>query len=370
MAISGRECSGLVRSTHMPLTILNVSYPLATVSDETAGGAEQVLAILDEHLVSRGHQSLVIAPAGSCCRGYLLPVNPVVGKLDHQAKQLARSRHRDAIMMALRKYPIDVVHFHGVDFADYLPDADIPAIVTLHLPLDWYPTQSFSHGRETHLVCVSPSQANTFHHAGPIPRVIENGIRLPQKPARHRRPARPYALSLGRICPEKGFHLAMDAARQSGIRYLLAGSLYEYPEHQEYFSSEILPRLNRECRVLSPVGGARKQQLLSAAACVLIPSLVAETSSLVAMEAMASGTPVIAFRAGALCEIVDHGRTGFLVDSVQEMADAMSKVCLIDSDECCREAESRFAARRMVDEYLELYHQVARRVASTIEVTS
>jgi glycosyltransferase involved in cell wall biosynthesis len=354
----------------MPLTLLNVGYPLATVSDETAGGAEQVLAILDEALVSRGHHSIVIAPAGSRCHGHLLPTDRVPGKLDHAAKQLARARHRAAIIRAIEKYPIDAIHFHGIDFADYLPDTEVPVIVTLHLPLDWYPPQALSPRLQTHLVCVSRSQARTFRHADHIPRVIENGIRIPQCSTSRHQHARPYALSLGRICPEKGFHFAMDAAAQHGIRYLLAGSLYEYPEHQDYFSRDIRPRLNRECRLLGPVAGARKQQLLSDATCVLIPSLAAETSSLVAMESMACGTPVIAFRAGALCEIVDHGRTGFLVDSVQEMADAIARVCIIDPDECRHEAKSHFSSQRMVDEYLELYHHAASRIANPIEVSS
>jgi glycosyltransferase involved in cell wall biosynthesis len=353
----------------MPLTILNVSYPLATVSDQTAGGAEHILATLDAALEARGHHSLVVAPAGSCCRGHLVPTEPVHGILDDRAKEVARARHGDTIRRALDMYPVDVVHMHGIDFMDYLPDTEVPVVVTFHLPLNWYPQQAFSPRPQTHLVCVSQSQAATFPEQTRTPKVIENGICIPETLRAPQR-ARPYALGLGRICPEKGFHLAMDAAAKCGIRFLLAGKVYEYPEHQEYFSREIRPRLNRQCCFLGPVGGARKQQLLADASCVLIPSLVSETSSLVAMEALASGTPIIAFPAGALSEIVDHRRTGFLVDSVERMADAISEAHSIDADHCRRTAQTRFSAERMANEYLKLYNYAASRMAKPLEVSA
>jgi hypothetical protein len=104
---------------------------------------------------------------------------------------------------------------------------------------------------------------------------------------------------------------------------------------------------------------ARKRRLLAAARCLVVPSLVAETSSLVAMEALASGTPVIAFRSGALPEIVEDGRTGFLVDGVAEMADAMRRASEIDPEACRRAARERFTAERMCGEYLALYERLA-----------
>src|SRR5207249_5576489 len=129
--------------------------------------------------------------------------------------------------------------------------------------------------------------------------------------------------ALGRICPEKGFHFALQAAKMARADLLLAGQVFPYASHVEYFESKIVPRLDERRQFVGPVGFHRKKRLLSKAKCLLVPSTVNETSSLVAMEALAAGTPVIAFPSGALPEIVEHGRTGYLVSDVKEMAQAI-----------------------------------------------
>src|SRR5207302_8304810 len=208
-------------------------------------------------------------------------------------------------------------HMHGLDFMEYLPEPGTPVLVTLHLPPSWYPREAFRLNRtDSHLICVSQSQANECPEGAPIRAIVGNGIRL--QPYSHRR-KRNYVMAIGRICPEKGLHLAMDAANQSGLPLLLAGKVFGYASHQQYFAEHIQPRLARGNRFLGEIGPARKHRLLAGARCLLIPSLVSETSSLVAMEAMASGTPVVAYRKGALVELIDHGRTGFIVDSKDAM---------------------------------------------------
>ena len=111
-------------------------------------------------------------------------------------------------------------------------------------------------------------------------------------------------------------------------------------------------------RFLGPVGLAAKARLLAAARCLVAPSLAAESSSLVAMEALASGTPVVAFPAGALAEIVEHGRTGFLVRGVEELAAALGDVGRLRAEDCRRAAEGRFDLRRTTAAYLALYERL------------
>jgi glycosyltransferase involved in cell wall biosynthesis len=338
----------------MRLTVLNVGYPLALVSESTAGGAEQVLAMLDEALVGAGHRSLVIAPEGSQVRGHLLPIPESGRELNDEVHAVAILHQRAALRSALARFSVDVVHMHGIDFLNYLPDEGVPVLVTLHLPPSWYPPAVFHLTRpNTYLVCVSHSQARGCPAEANIRAIVPNGVRLEQfRPGRRKRD---YVMSMGRICPEKGFHLALDAARRSGISLFLAGNVFGYASHQNYFDEQIRPRLVGGHRFLGEIGPTRKRHLLAGARCLLAPSLVSETSSLVAMEALASGTPVVALPKGALVELIQHGHSGFLVNTVDEMVDAIRATEDVDPAVCRQEAETRFSAGRMCQLYLTLY---------------
>ncbi len=341
----------------MRLTVLSVSYTLAQVSARTAGGAEQVLATIDSELVRTGHRSLLLAPAGSRCKGLLLPVTIPGGVLDATAKQEARRMFRKLLNRALDSFPVDLVHMHGIDFHEYLPDRDIPVVVTLHLPLSWYAQHALKFSQpNVSLICVSKHQAATAPRGVQIAGVIPNGVDLGQfRPARKKSS---YALLASRVCPEKGIHCAIDAAERADSDLVIAGSVFEYPEHRNYFETMIRPRLSHKIRFIGAVGGKQKAALLAGARCLLIPSLAPETSSLVGMEAMACGTPVIAFPSGALPEIVSNGKTGFLVNSVEEMAASIQRADSISSNACRAEAERRFSSTRMFTQYLELYESV------------
>jgi glycosyltransferase involved in cell wall biosynthesis len=135
-------------------------------------------------------------------------------------------------------------------------------------------------------------------------------------------------------------------------------AVHPYPEHRAYFETEIRPRLDRSRRYLGPVGFERKRRLLAAARCLAMPSLAAETGGLAAMEALASGTPVVAFPNGALCEVVSHGQTGYLVHSIEEMAHAMRDAASLARSEC-RAAGARYSQRAMAAAYLDLYAELA-----------
>jgi glycosyltransferase involved in cell wall biosynthesis len=339
------------------LTVLHVAYPLAPVSLDATGGAEQVMALLDRALVARGHRSIAVACEASRTAGHLLAV-PVEAAFDPESRVNARRAFRNCICQALDRWSIDIVHMHGVDFYEYLPPPGVPVLATLHLPPSFYPDSAFHPCRPaTYLNCVSEAQRRACPPGVELA-VVENGVPLdlfPDPPARRKN----YALALGRICPEKGYHLALDAADRAAVPLWIAGAVFPYPEHQEYFRCELQPRLLPPHRYLGPADLPRKCELLRHARCLLISSLVPETSSLVAMEAMACGAPVISFPSGALPSVVSHERTGFLVRNVDEMAAAIGRAGEIDARECRREAEARFSAGRMADSYLELYQRLA-----------
>lgn len=340
----------------MSLTVLNVAYPLAPVGPDAVGGAEQVLSRLDEGLVKAGHRSLVVASEGSVTAGTLLTVPCWRSVLNEGVRARAWEYHRQAIAQALRRWPVQLIHLHGIDFYQYLPPPGPPVLVTLHLPLHWYPPRALSPKRpRTFLHCVSNSQRQTNPHQATLLEDIENGVPAGLFRARHAK--RRFVLSLGRICPEKGFHLALEAAREAGVPLILAGEAFGYPEHLHYFHSEIEPRLDALRRFIGPAGSTRKRRLLCAARCLLAPSLAPETSCLAAIEALACGTPVIAFPSGALAEIIQPGRNGFLVRTPAEMAEAIQATDTLNPQEC-RQTVARFAVDRMLGKYFELYQRL------------
>lgn len=341
----------------MGLTVLSVAYPFAPLTMDSVGGAEQVLSRLDRALVAAGHRSIVIAAPGSSPAGELLALPGLQGPLDEQTRRQIHSRLRKMVLETIQAHRPDIVHMHGLDFHAYLSPISTPVLVTLHMPLSWYPDEALRTERAgLWFNPVSHHQAGSAGEGLHLLPAIENGVDADDQTSPRKGS---YALALGRICPEKGFHLALDAAKAAGVPLLLAGQVFPYPDHERYFREEIRPRLDRKRRLLGPIGGARKRRLLRRARCVLAPSLVPETASLVAREALAAGTPVIAFPNGALSEVVEPGRTGFLVDDAAQMAAAIRRAGEIDPAACQRAARERFAARRMVDQYMQLYHQLA-----------
>jgi glycosyltransferase involved in cell wall biosynthesis len=167
-------------------------------------------------------------------------------------------------------------------------------------------------------------------------------------------------LWMGRICEEKAPHIAIDVAQKAGLPIVVAGQVYPFSYHEQYFAREVAPRLRRypQARVVSTPSLQEKLALLDHARALLVTSQIDETSSLVAMEAMARGTPVIAFRRGALPEVVQHGVTGFVVDMPREMAESVNKLDTIRPEACRSRVERLYTSTRMAEDYLRLYHRV------------
>ena len=350
----------------MSFTVLHVAYPLTQVGENAVGGSEQVLTLIDRAAVQAGHQSMVIAAEGSQVSGALIPSPAARGRLDPEVRTKAQKAHRRILRDTLSRFPVDLIHFHSLDFHQYLPDSGTPSLTTLHLPPNWYPAGIFRMRRpHFHLNCVSLSQERACPPSNVLLPAIPNGVDLGRLQGVSGK--REYAVAMGRICPEKGFHFALDAAKRAGVDLQLAGEVFPYAASEDYFKSKIVPRLDSRRQFIGPVGINMKRRLLLDARCLLIPSTVEETSSLVAMEAMAAGTPVIAFASGALPEIVEHGRTGYIVRNAREMARAIEAVDKLDNEECRRTAERRFSAEKMVERYFQAYRRIIARKSTTPE---
>jgi glycosyltransferase involved in cell wall biosynthesis len=256
----------------------------------------------------------------------------------------------------LSLHHVDVVHMHGVDFAEYLPPSDVPVLATLHLPIEWYAPRALRPARPaTWLNCVSRTQHEICPQSPYLLEPIGNGVTVDDRPFIEKGR---YALVLGRICPEKGVHIAMNAARRAGVPLVIAGKVFPYPAHLEYFEHTLKPRLGPGTRYIGSINGKRKHRILAAARCLIVASLVPETSSLVAMEALAAGTPIVAFRKGALPELIDHGKTGFLASDEDEMVVAIQDVDRLSPQVCRAAARERFDVRQTINRYFAVYEKI------------
>ena len=336
------------------IKILYVAYPLLTVSDESAGGAEQVLWTLEREMMRRGYATAVAASRGSRVSGELLCTGAPCNDVDDFERR--NREHQDKVVEFIRELGFDLVHDMSGSFWPRAAEVDVPVLATLHLPRHFYQECLFREIPENvRLNCVSHSQAQSFSDLAAMIRLVANGIALDRFAAKKCK--KKGLLWLGRICEEKAPHLALEIAERAGLPITLAGQVYPFSYHQQYFEREIAPRLQnrREVTFVPSPSFEMKCKLLAEAQAVLITSMVDETSSLVAMEACACCTPVVAFNRGALPEIVRHGVTGFLVDDINQAVQALTKLTRITRHACLHHARSHFSSARMGIGYSEIY---------------
>ncbi len=336
------------------MVILNVADPIAAVAPHTVDGSEQLIRALDAGLTREAHESVIVARVGSRVTGALYPL-PIIGGHDSN-NAIAKAQHctRRAIQKALRERAVDVIHLHGVDALQYLPESSVPIFLTMHLPLWSYPRELFDVAASgLQLICVSEDQRRRTPRDDVPLDVICGGVDLQRffpRPAKEG-----YVVLLGLICPETGMDLALRAAHSAGVAVRIAGHVLPHSDHEGYFDEVVLPLLDQERQLIGPVAGADRRELLARARAVIVPSQFDETTSVTVMEALASGTPVVATRRGALPSLVEDGITGWLADDVDAMAEALRRVDEISPVACRAAAEDRFDVRRTRAAYLARY---------------
>ncbi len=240
------------------MNILSVAYPLLPVRPDSGGGAEQIVFSMDRGLVAAGHRSIVIAAKGSQITGEIIEAAASAGEITEDVRRDAQRVHLECVRQVLKRYRVDLIHFHGLDFYTYLPTQTVPMLATLHLPVSFYPASIFDDYR-VKLNCVSRTQANSV--PGPRkPPVVFNGIDIEHY--RNGSGAKDFLLVLTRICPEKGIHIALEVARRLDLRLIVAGPVHPFRDHQVYFSECVQPLLDGKRQYVGTVDLATKTALI------------------------------------------------------------------------------------------------------------
>ncbi|MEA2932771.1 MAG: hypothetical protein QOI56_1556, partial [Actinomycetota bacterium] len=230
-----------------------------------------------------------------------------------------------------------------------------PVVTTIHGPLDGELADVYRRiGDHVGLIAISQAQVKPAPDIT-IARVIHHGVTASEFPWGDGQGD--YFVFLGRLAADKGAHRAIAAAEKAGVKLVLAGKVRERAE-RDYFEQQVAPHLSDDIRFVGEVPHDEKLRLLAGARATLFPIRWNEPFGLVMIESLACGTPVLAFPEGAAPEVIDDGKTGFLVDGEGEMADAIASVGEIDRGACRAAVEGYFSVSRMVGEHLDLFHDV------------
>lgn len=327
------------------LRIAQIAPPGIPCPPEGYGASELVAGNLSNELARRGHDITLFAHPASPTEARLVSFDGVYEIASAEQREVAHSS------LALDyASEFDIIHNHCIfPGAALIRKTPTPTLTTLHYlrPI----LKTFAHEP---YVAVSHAQARSLPNLNVVG-VAHNGVDLRRLPFVAEKSD--YLLFIGRIDPKKGPHLAIDVARRLGRRLVVAAP-HPSRDNRLYFENEVKPRLGGPIEYVGHVTGDEKARLIGGAHCVLMPQAWEEPFGLVAVEAMACGTPVIAFARGALPEIVRDGTTGFVVARVDEMVAAVDRAGSIDPRKCRQVVEEHFTASAMADAYLGIYHRL------------
>jgi glycosyltransferase involved in cell wall biosynthesis len=331
--------------------------PLAeAVPPRFYGGTERVIHWLTEELVALGHDVTLFASGDSVTSARLESVWPRALRLDGSV------RDPNALHMAMlervrqQANGFDFLHFH----LDYYPFSlfcrqPVPFVTTLHGRLDLPEHKPvFATFPALPVISISDSQRRPIPQANWI-RTIYHG--LPRELLMPVSGKQNYFAFLGRIAPEKGIDRAISIARGCGVPLRIAAKVDKMD--REYFNEKIRPQLDgKNVEYIGEIADCEKPEFLSGAVALLDPIDWPEPFGIVMIEAMACGTPVIAFNRGSIPEVIDEGLTGFIVEDVEGAIGAFNRLSLLSREKIRNRFEQRFTARRMALEYLAAYRSL------------
>jgi glycosyltransferase involved in cell wall biosynthesis len=317
------------------------------------GGTERVVSWLTEELVALGHDVTLFASGDSVTSAKLEPMWPRALRLDGQVRDPIAPHLWMLERVRARTHEFDLIHFH----LDYYPFSlfsrqSVPFVTTMHGRLDLPELQPvFDTFSSVPVISISNAQRRPLPQAGWLGTVYHG---LPEKSLTPL-PVKPrYLAFLGRIAPEKAVDKAIHIAEGSGLQLKIAAKIDRVD--REYYETKIKSLIKPpQIEYIGEIGDSDKSAFLSGAAALLMPIEWPEPFGLVMIEAMACGTPVIAFHAGSVPEIVDDGVTGFVVKNESEAIAAVERLPTLSREKVRRRFEERFTASRMAKDYLKFY---------------
>lgn len=338
------------------LRVAIVSPPWYAIPPEGYGGIELVIYLLGQALGELGHEVTIFGRQGPVNGFELIALSPeswskALGQKDQPAREATYVRRAYEV---IRHRAFDVVHDHsgylGLTLASLL-ELQSACVATLHGPLGEGDAGFLSSiDKHVDLVAISEAQKGLVagvRWAGAVHNAVQaDALDVGGQPDG-------YLVDIARITPDKGQHVAIEVARRAKRKLVLAGKVEE--DQRDYFEEEVRPHLGKGVKWIENVAGREKARLLAGAEALLFPIQWEEPFGLAMVEAMASGTPVVATPRGAASEIVEEGVTGLFGRDVEELADAVERVHAIDRKRCAQEARERFSARRMAKGYVEIY---------------
>lgn len=335
-----------------------LSPPWIPVPPPAYGGIEEVVRLLCDGLKAREHDVTLFAPPGSTSptdvhhvleTSYPDQIQKAQFEVDHVARVFAAIDEAEAAGR-----PYDVIHDHTGHVALAMADrVSAPLVHTLHGPFNEEACRFYAqHGHKACIVAISQAQLDDAPPEMGGGAVVPNPIELGEWPFRAEKDD--YVLWIGRMSPDKGPHRAIVAAREAGVRLLLAGPVQ--PGQEAFFAEEVEPHVGRDgIEYVGEADAEAKRALYQGARALLMPIRWQEPFGLVMVEALASGTPVIAFPEGSAPEIVEDGRTGFVVDDEHAMAAAVGRLDEIDAETCRRSCQERFSVEAVTRGYEDVY---------------
>lgn len=340
------------------MRILQIAPLWETVPPPAYGGTEAVVSLLTEELVAMGHDVTLAASGDSLTSAQLVStLDRSLRRADDLEDRTPHDwRHIGNALAQAGDY--DIVHNHAGELAMVMSSLiETPVLTTTHC-LTTPDTQpiwraytgaynTISRSQRRHFLGLAPEALYTGH--------VYNAIDVDSFPFGEAHGDD--LLFLSRIAPEKGAHLAIEVARRAGRRLIMAGKVDAYD--RRYCEEVVRDQIDGDQIVFfGEADATQKRALYAEAHCLLLPLQWEEPFGLVMPEAMACGTPVIAFPRGSVPELVAHGETGFVVESLEDMTDAIDDIPSIDRRRCRAEVERRFAPRSMAEGYMAAYERV------------